>query len=216
MEAQIKYEKQVTKEDVIAEFGTIWAEFRRRFSTGGDHTNDDLSAFYKDMQTEHKQLSSSYPIVLRYMCELGQYHPTALRRYLSHIEHHPWKSVDSYLESQAKYVLILFKQANPKYRENDARACYDTALRRLRAEHKQFEAETEQAKKEVDKNHDRMVIRNRMELREHFAKYGPAAGEVPLSVVRDAGVDPAVGEAKNVEIAIPDVDPDATLGGLGF
>lgn len=184
MSAKIEYEKSVTEDDIVNEVNGIWREFRRRFpeSKGNEA---DFGEFYKEMKQEHPQLAQSYPIVLRYLCEIGQYNHVALRRYIKHIAKNPWKSVDEYLESQAKYALMLYKANNPRYRKNEADAYYMNCLKLLKAERKEFEEQTTLAHETVEKNHERMVIRNRMELREFFATHGTSGVDVPITVIYD-------------------------------
>lgn len=201
MSAKIAYEKEVTEEDIVSEANAIWKQFLTQFpeKTG---ERDQIAAFYKEMRETHPQLAQSYPIVLRYMCELGQYSTKALRKYLKRLRHNPWNSVDSYLESQASYLLILYKALTPHYRENEAKRYYANCLAMLKEERRQFEKETAQAQETVDKNHERIITRNRMELRDYFATFGHEAVDVPITVISDVAA--AVASEAISAVAIPD------------
>lgn len=206
-----RYEKEVTVDDVVAEANDIWTLFKKTFPRTAEHSQDSLTAFYNEMQCEHPQFANTYPIVMRYMCELGQFHPDALRKYLRFIQHHQWNSVDSYLESQAKYALILYKRLNPKYKMDDAQRYYDNVLKMLKNERKQFEADADAAKTEVDKNHERMKLRNAIELREFYAMYGKEAVAVPIRVVSDFTNDASGAIEKITSVA---ADDDIDQGGF--
>ena len=217
-----RYEKEVSVDDVVAEANEIWALFKKNFPRTEEHAKVELSDFYKEMQTEHPQFGSTYPIVLRYMCEIGQYHAEALRKWLRYITHHPWKSVESYLESQAKYALILYKQLNRHYKPTDAARYYDNVLKMLKSERKAFEAEAEAAKTEVDKNHERMKLRNAIELREFYAMYGKEAVDVPIKVVAAdaATMTPeeiaALPHVTTGELILTPIEADADIDAGGF
>lgn len=195
-----RYEKEVTIDDVVTEAMQIWTLFKKTFPRSAEHPRSALTEFYNDMQREHREFSTTYPIVMRYMCEMGQFHPDAFRKYLNYIKHHQWNSVDTYLESQAKYAMILYKKLNPRYKMDDAKNYYDNVLKMLKLERQQFEKEAEEAKTEVDKNHERMNMRNIIELREFYAMYGKEAVDVPIRVVGDGPAPSPVASAADEDI----------------
>lgn len=177
-----KYEHNLTAEDVAKEADGIWTLFKKTFPKKEAHDPAKLSDFYKEMQSEHREFGQTYPVVLRYMCQLGQYNGKAFRRYLKYISRNPWKGVDSYLESQATYAKLLYQALNQHYNPEHAKAYYNNVLTALKKEREQFETETKESEARVKEEHENRVIRNKIELREFFETFGMEAVDVPVRV----------------------------------
>lgn len=180
-EAKIRYEKEVSIDDVVNEANQIHQKCKKLWPANDDSTA--LAKIHDDMVSDHRQFADAYPIVLRYMCELKQYRQKAFRRYLNYVKNHPWNSEDSYFESQAMYVTILFKETHPRYDEQKARKLFDNTVRMLKLERDAFKQQMDANKKEVDRDHARMMKKNTLELKEWFARYGKECIDVPVRAV---------------------------------
>lgn len=204
--ANVRYEKEVTIDDIVNEANAIYRKCKKLWPTGADADNLDLlSKVHQDMRSEHPQFASAYPIVLRYMCELKEYRQRALKKYLNHLKHHPWTTEDKFLESQAMYVTLLYKETHPRYDEQKARNLFDNTVRLLKLEREAFKQQVESNKKDVEREHRRMMTKNTLELKEWFAKHGKDAVDVPVCAV--------LLDADGTAIATPAaaVDLDAAL-----
>lgn len=128
-----KYEKDVSIDDLLNEAIVIY-----------EKTKNNITL--KDAQKQHPQFAKSYPIVLRYMCDMKLYHSDAFRKYLNGLK--PWKSLDDYLDSQAEYVYLLHKELNPKD-ESMAKKIKKTTRKALKEEHDYFQNNLEKITKKV-------------------------------------------------------------------
>jgi hypothetical protein len=176
-EAKVTSEKEVTPSDIIAEAQKIHAKVRR---------GEIGERLHRQMQMEHNAFAQSYPIVLRYMCELGQFHPDALRRYLHHLKFHPWKSTDEYLDSQTHYIVLLYKAMNKQWKSNEV----DTLRKNVRAmlgrEYSHFEKITKETNAEVEGEISRLHSRGVKELASFYAKnQDELQNGVPVTVMCD-------------------------------
>jgi protein-tyrosine-phosphatase len=144
----ITSEKAVTAEDIIKEAVEISKKLRAKKLKPGDF--DAADAFMNDMRREHKEFSQSYPIVLRYMCQMQQFHTAALRKYLAHIASHPWKNHDEYLDSQVQYVVLLYKETHKRWNRTEVDNLSKNVHKLLKSEHKRFMELSDKYKTEVE------------------------------------------------------------------
>lgn len=177
MNLKVKNEREVTIDDVVAEAEKIYSAASLHFDK-----NNDSETFLADIRKKHPQFCTSYPIVVRYIAQ-KQYSSAALRKYLNHIKEHPWKSQDEYLESQADYVMILYKHTAPKSydRDKQARNIRAAALESLKREHKKFKSDLKNSEKIVenrDKKHTAI-------LQEELKKYIEENREELLKLIED-------------------------------
>lgn len=148
--AAITYEKNVTIDDVVSEADHIFAEFKRRRFRPDDHKA--LDDFHLEMFEKHKELAQAYPIVLRYMCQLGCYNSKVFRMFIKKIAESPCKGESEYLDIQADYVVMLYKA----YNKWDAKT-----IKGVRAEaRKKLQDETDNFKKLLKKYEDDVKIKN--------------------------------------------------------
>lgn len=205
--ATTRYEKNVTADEVADEFDVVWAKSRAKFRAGTSadvYSESALSAFHADMVREHPQLASSYPVVLRYLCEMRLYYRDVLLRYLRWLQHHPWTSEDSFFESQATYVKLLYRKTNPKCDNNAVKTLYDNTVRMLKAERDAFKNNVEAIQEDVDREHAELIARNRRELRAWFAQTA-IPDEIPLAV--ESAVDTlAIAAVNTPDLDVPVVD----------
>ena len=89
------------------------------------------------MFNKHKELAQSYPIVLRYMCQLGCYTQTVFRAFIKKISETPIKGEGEYLDIQAEYVVMLYKAYN-KHDAKIIRGVREEARRKLQDETDNF------------------------------------------------------------------------------
>jgi hypothetical protein len=162
--ARIEYEKNVTADDILREAGEIYAETRRRKIDIKDH--EAIDKFAAEMRRKHKQFAEAYPIVLRYITQLGEYHPDALRLYLTKIQEHPWKDEDSYLRSQTDYVILLYKAKHKRWNATQVANLRENIYQELKKEKEKFKEYSEKFEKEVQQDEEQYKLNRARELQE--------------------------------------------------
>lgn len=151
--AKISYEKEVSIDDVVREGDEIFAEFKSRRFHPQDHKA--LDAFHVEMFDKHKELAQAYPIVLRYMCQLGAYNSKVFRMFIKKISQTPIKSEEDYLDVQADYVVMLYKAFN-KWDAKKVAAVRSEARNKLQDETDNFKKllkRYDENRKKLDETH---------------------------------------------------------------
>ena len=69
---KIENEKNVTIDEIIEEANTIWKEYKKQKISLDNSVK--LSEYYNKVREEHPELTTTYPIVIKYMIEFRQYH----------------------------------------------------------------------------------------------------------------------------------------------
>jgi hypothetical protein len=150
-EVNVKYEKQVSSQDVIQEANSIWNELRRR----NIHPDDtkSLDAFYTEMVDKHLELARAYPIVMRYMCQLGCYNEKAFKNFIKKMIDQPSRKESDYLDLQANYIKMLYietrRSCGKKWDTKTASAIYADTRKKLQEEADKFK---EMAKTYAEEN----------------------------------------------------------------
>lgn len=166
--AKITNEKEVTPDFIIEEANEIWKKVKAY-----NIKFDDQVAAEKcmtEMRREHKEFCTSYPIVLRYMAQMGEYHPSAFRDYINHIKYHPWKSESEYLDSQADYVVRLYKAKNKKWNRTQVNNLRANIRGTLEQEHKTFKDTVSKYTEEVNAEEKKMNAKKIEELKKWYAE----------------------------------------------
>jgi hypothetical protein len=198
IKAHITSEKEVTIDDLLAEASTIWKKCRARGLVFSDNKEflDSTEVLMNDMRKEHSEFCKSYPIVLRYMAQMQEYAPKAFKLYLMKIKEHPWKSEDEYLQSQADYVVLLFR-ATSKKRGTRCNQTQLSALRKnvyqmLKNESDIFKASAKAIEKEVDNDEKAAQQRKEGNLKHHYQTYGQECLNVRVRIESDVPTTPMV------------------------
>lgn len=148
LKIRITNDKDVTPEFIVNEASVIWGKVKAKKVNTSSQT--EVDACMSEMREQHKEFCMSYPIVLRYMVQMGEYHTKAFKSYLDHIKYHPWKSEAEYLDSQADYVVRLYKARNKKWNTTHVNNLRANIRNMLEAEHKGFKETVEKYKDQVD------------------------------------------------------------------
>ena len=178
----IHNEKEVTIDDVVKEAQCMWSKARSEFKTNKiSISSESLVTEFSDklmskMRKEHNNFCQSYPIVLRYMCEMREFNPKAFKRYLMKLEKHPWKTEEEYLDSQADYVVMLYQATHSRWNKTDVNRLKTNVRNLLQSEHKQFKQNYDNILKDVESTEDHLREKSKSELTEffHMVKSGDA------------------------------------------
>ncbi len=184
--AEIKYEKDVSINDVLEEAEAIWLELKRRRIQLNEH--EKLDEFYKETILKHKELMHSYPIVVRYMCQLCLYDGMVFRRFINKMADNPCKSESDYLDLQADYVLMLYKKFAKHWDSKKGKEIWNVTRAELQKETDQFKKVAQKytedlklKKEEHDSNNKKDFASFFEEHKEFFAN----DGNIPLVVKSD-------------------------------
>jgi protein-tyrosine-phosphatase len=186
----ISSEKVVTLDEIVKEASSIYAKCKKRKLTFGDEKAAE--ALLSEMQKAHPQLSKSYPIVLRYICQMQEYSPQAFRKYLIKIKLHPWKSEGEYLESQTDYVVMLYQTTHKHWNQTDVNKIRKNILAMLKNEHEVFTKYAKEFKDEVDKEEEMFTEQSDNAMREFYAIHGEDALHVPIVMSTDISTEQIV------------------------
>lgn len=165
MKLAITSEKAVTVDDIIDEAIIIWKKAQTHFHNIARDDIDGMCALMSQLRDEHRQFCQSYPIVLRYMCELREFSVRAFRKYLRKIEKHPWKTEAEYLDSQVDYIVLLYKAMHPKWKKNEVDNLRINTRNQLQCEHDRFKNMVDKCNNDVNAREDVLRAQNREELK---------------------------------------------------
>lgn len=180
--ATVSNEKEVTIDFVVAESRKMWVKVREAIKAKklplGD--TDAANEMIARMHKEHREFCVSYPVVMRYMVEMQQYHSGAFEKYLRKIAIHPWRDEDGFLESQADYVTFLYRETHPRWTIREVATLRANILETLRTEHREIKELGERITAEVEEKEARLMNRSRASLREWLRQQrslGETAGD---------------------------------------
>jgi hypothetical protein len=162
------YEKQLTLDEVVQQMDEVYAFTK-------ENAGENL---YDTVVKKFKQLSYSYPIVIKMMVFLGVYRSDAFRRYVLFIQGKSRKTDEEYLEIQAAYVRILYRKVYPRASKKEIDSMHSDALRTLKIElkeHKDFVEKNKEKFEAREKEYAAIRAENLRKLAE-AGKLTPASG----------------------------------------
>lgn len=172
LKASIRNEKNVTMEDIIEEADQIWSVVR----TQKNPTTDEAEEMLKLMRFKHPEFSKSYPVVLRYMCQMRQYSTKALRQFLLKIKEHPYRSEDEYINAQADYVVMLYKAKTKRWNKRHIENLRKNIRKLLKDEHENFKTKVNEIDEVVKAETEMLSKQHRGEFAEYIKRTN---GETP-------------------------------------
>src|ERR1700761_5357736 len=144
--AEITNEKNVTPEQIVAEAGQIWKKYRGR--ARNQKEAEDLMSLAR---TEHREFCLAYPIVARYMIQFGVFSKRAFARFLKKIKGKVMKSEEDWIESQADYVVLLYKSENSHWNATQANNLRANIVAILKEEREAFKKIVKKSEETVEK-----------------------------------------------------------------
>ena len=167
-------ETSLSAKEIIESANSIWQEVKAsgvlaKISdpsqrAANEKKRDELLVMLQRRETDFQ---SSFPLVLRWMVQIGQYRQSAFHKYLlkySKAIKDGLRNEEEYTKLQAEYLVLLFIELNPrtslKEQQNYRQHLVDTLL----AETKQFTKLQEEADKEIKQIAAASAERNRKQL----------------------------------------------------
>jgi hypothetical protein len=162
------YEKQLTLDEVVQQMDEVYAFVK-------ENAGEDL---YNKVVKKFKQLSYSYPIVIKMMVFLRVYRSAAFRKYVLFIQGKPRKTDEEYLELQAAYVRILYRKVYPRASQKEIDSMHGDALRTLKIELKEHKDIVEKSKEKFEAREKEYAATRAEALRKlaESGKLAPASG----------------------------------------
>lgn len=174
--ATIDNVKKVTKQDILRETEAIWREFNSLVVLSQGSVN--CETFWDKIYKEHRDLCSSYPMVIKHMIYDRMYHSGAMLRYLTKVEHKPWTTDAERMDSYSEYFAILSKTLSPnlsKQAINDIKAKYRADLQK---EHDSFMEEAKRVQQEVNQDVESNLEKRRQALIDRLIAQAQKSGEI--------------------------------------
>jgi len=113
-------------------------------------------ALLEKIRNENKDFAHSFPMVLRWMVQMGEYDSDAFRKYLKKIRVPFWETREAFLESQADYICLVYKAKNPRSAGKNLAKYRASIIENLNEEDKTFKKAYEEAA-ELSKEHDKKM-----------------------------------------------------------
>ena len=132
------------------------------------------------VQEEFRDFNASFPLVVRWMVDAGEYQPQAFRKFLRHYGRAQPRSVEDFLGLQADYLVCLFRARDRRADGREVREFRASIVAQLVEEHRAFErlqaeAEAEAAARRAAVDQERRREVHRLLL----AKLAAERGEPP-------------------------------------
>ena len=167
-----------SRDQILEEANEIFAKWKKMCKERGvkrseldDPKNDNiLDEIFTSLQTEHHDFAIAYPVQLRYMTQLGQYHPRAMDLFLKKLEHSMWKSEEEYIEYQANYVKLTYMQMHNRWTIKELTNVYEKAKSILTSERLEFKNQVEKAQSQLDKEELGLKTQKRQDMMELLKK----------------------------------------------
>ena len=158
VQASVSSAQRASPEQLADLAQQIWGEIGKSGVAPQDTRGNDK--LLEELQGRHKDFSTSFPVVLRWMVQTRQFHREAFRKYL--LKHATLKlnSREEFLRLQAEYLVILHRETHKHVNEAALKAYRDGIVKQLLDEDKQFvqiqkDVDTDEAKKEAERDQER-------------------------------------------------------------
>lgn len=187
-------EKEVTIDMIVTEANQIYKEMKQSKVQFDDEAG--VEQLMRDTRQRHPEFCQSYPIVHRYICQMQSYSAKAFTLWLKKIQHHPWKTEDGYLDAQADYVAMLFRDRKPRAPLTEINNIRRNIRKILGDEHAAFKRQTQLIEKEVDTESAALIKENKSEL----AEFVKLCGEAGLSRAGTVIVETDLTESEIIDV----------------
>jgi DNA-binding MltR family transcriptional regulator len=153
-------------ETYVKDAEEIWAELKNRLKNDKSFRDMDDDSRLEFYQKKHNVFTMAFPIVLRYMVQLRQYHKKAFVKFVKKMTSNPYRSELEYCERQADYVKYLYMELTPRYTMPEAQDIWKQTYDILVKEVDVFKKAEETVKQKLEINNNLNSIEKRKELKE--------------------------------------------------
>ncbi len=155
----------------VTDAGNIWKDFCNSMKNK-QFLELDPDARLDFFQSKYKNFTKEFPIVIRFMVQLGQYSKKAFVRFLKKLSMSPYGSTLDFCKIQSKYVEYLYLEVSNDHDIKKAKQAGLDAYKMLKAEVEQFESIADRVKKNLDQNKIKDNEARRAELVKYLQNYG--------------------------------------------
>ena len=120
----------------------------------------DYEELHKLMIKDHHDFSSIYAIVVRHIVYNNEYYDHVMERYVNFLTHNPWNSKKEFIERQGEYMVLIFREKNPRCGTHQLGEYKQKVRKHLLEEEKTFEKYEKEVKETVNGEWDE-IIKNR-------------------------------------------------------
>ena len=143
---------------------TINRVVRKRLNYNHNFKNLSQEQRLNLIHSEFKEFATNHPVVLRYMVQIGQYHPKAFELYLNKMINKPYKSTDDYCKLQADYIKYLNQYVNNSHNETVNKNIWTQAYNSFKQDVEFVEQGEKRARKIYDDRNKQILSEKRKEL----------------------------------------------------
>jgi hypothetical protein len=165
VEAKVHSSQRATPEEIVAIGKEIWAAIRQSKVAADDDRGNE--ALLEKLQAQYKDFGSSFPLVLRWMAQMRQFNAEALRKYLLLHAEAKLDSREGFLELQAEYLVLLYRETHPHPDEAYIKRYRASLVKQLMEEDKAFLA----LQKEVEEDLARQAKEVDLDRRQRLYEY---------------------------------------------
>jgi ElaB/YqjD/DUF883 family membrane-anchored ribosome-binding protein len=125
----------------------------------------------KKTRKKYPDFALSYPIILRYMCELKMYSPQVFEKFLDYIQNNPWQSENEYLDRMTHYVTLLYRHYYPELSKNKIKKIKAQVKKLLYEERDKLKTMAQNIEREVDEKKNNLQQNWRRDLYEIVSSF---------------------------------------------
>jgi len=134
--AEISSSQRATPEQLVDLANAIWGRVKNSgVAEDDDEGNDTL---LETLQGDFKDFNTSFPLILRWMVQMRKFSPAALKKYLMKHSATKLDTRESFLELQAEYLVLLYREEHRHPDENFVKRYRTNLVKTLLEEDKAF------------------------------------------------------------------------------
>lgn len=158
--------KNVSLDEILEIAKQIWNKVKVSKVDKEDHSGNEK--LLGSIQAEFKDFNTSFPLVLRWMVQMRAFSVKSMKKYLVFYASTKIDSRLKFLETQAEYLVILYRAQNEHLNERSIQQYKELIIKQLHDEDKIFIEMHEQVKVEMDAQEKSIDVDRRKRLFEYL------------------------------------------------
>ena len=173
------YKVHATSEKSLTEIlnlaDQIWTEIKNLGIR--DKDDQETDRYLTRLRAKHSDFARAFPIPFRWMVQTQEYSPKAFELFLTSQVKTLYKDRKAFLAAQGEYLVLLYKQRNPKAGGKKIADYRRSVVLSLEKDDKSFSEANEKAKEEVKKLDEAVDKERRERLFEYLTKLKQQSGD---------------------------------------
>ena len=160
--AHITNSQTATKKSLVVLAQTIWKEVKTSGVNPADNSGN--SKLLKELQKKYRDFAVTFPIVLRWMVQIREFHPKPFNRYITKYFRPHYKDRKAFMAAQGEYLILLYKHNHPRAAGDEVTRYRETVMKSIEQDdevfmtaHKNVEAEVKKLDAAVDMDRRRRL-----------------------------------------------------------